>query len=179
MVVIPGGNNRAIFIENPKKTPDRDHLMRLAKTVFESLEVPIPSQVPVPEKDPEEILRLKSCCSKVQAHMKKNTPYKDPNLTLASLSSDLGISQRMITDTVNTCLGKNFQTFISSHRIEAVKVEMSHPENGDKTILEIGLDQGFNSKSSFNRSFKKQIGMTPYEYKKQETQKVRGGQEKG
>lgn len=167
LVVIPGGNNRAVFIENPQKAPNMDDLIRLANRVFESLEVPVPSQPSLTEKDPEEILRLKSCCSILLSHMEQNTPYKDPNLSLASLSSTLDISQRMITDTVNICLGQNFQTFISSHRIEAVKVEMRHPENGMKTILEIGFEQGFNSKSAFNRSFKKQTGITPSEYKKQ------------
>ncbi len=166
LVVIPEGNNRAVFIENPKKTQNMDHLIRLAETVFESLEVPAHSQPPLPEKDPEEILRFKSCCSMLLSYMKQNTPYKDPSLSLVSLSSSLGISQRMITDAVNTCLGQNFQTFISSHRIEAVKAEMRDLKNDEKTILEIGFEQGFNSKSAFNRSFKTQTGMTPSEYKK-------------
>jgi AraC-like DNA-binding protein len=71
----------------------------------------------------------------------------------------------MITDAVNTCLGQNFHTFINSHRVEAVKTEMKHQKNHGKTILEICFDQGFNSKSAFNRSFKKHTGMTPSEYK--------------
>jgi AraC-like DNA-binding protein len=101
--------------------------------------------------------------------MKRNTPYKDPDLSLDTLASCLGISRRMITDAVNTCLGQNIQTFINSHRIEAVKKNMSDPKNSDKTLLEIGFEQGFNSKSAFNRSFKTQTGMTPSEFRKQNT----------
>ena len=35
------------------------------------------------------------------------------------------------------------------------------------TVLAIGMDAGFNSKSSFNAVFKKQVGMTPSQFRKE------------
>jgi AraC-like DNA-binding protein len=38
--------------------------------------------------------------------------------------------------------------------------------NKKTTVLEVLLDAGFNSKSAFNRAFKKCAGLTPSEFKK-------------
>jgi AraC-like DNA-binding protein len=51
--------------------------------------------------------------------------------------------------------------------VDEVKSRMDNPEFENLTILGIAFDCGFNTKSAFNRVFKKLTGFTPSEYKKQ------------
>ena len=62
---------------------------------------------------------------------------------------------------------KNFFDFINSYRVESVKEMLLNKEFEHYTVLAIGLESGFNSKTSFNTVFKKMTGVTPSEYRKQ------------
>ena len=48
-----------------------------------------------------------------------------------------------------------------------VKNKINDRRYNDYSLLGIALDSGFNSKTAFNRVFKKIAGMTPSEFKKQ------------
>jgi AraC-like DNA-binding protein len=60
---------------------------------------------------------------------------------------------------------QNFRDFINKYRIEESKFLLKNKSNGNKTILEIAYEVGFNSKSAFNAAFKKFTGLTPKEYR--------------
>jgi len=49
--------------------------------------------------------------------------------------------------------------------VEAFKEKIVNPKYGNYSILGIALECGFNSKSAFNRIFKKDTGLTPSQYK--------------
>ena len=93
-------------------------------------------------------------------------PFLDPKLKLIDLSNTLSIPEKQISQLLNQKLGKNFFDFINGYRIDEVKNNLSKNTNGNsKTVLEIAFMSGFNSKTAFNRSFKKFTGKTPSEYK--------------
>lgn len=98
--------------------------------------------------------------------MDEEKPYLRGDLTLLDLSESLDISPHNLTEVINTRFGKNFYEFINNYRIEEVKRRLADPEFDHLTLLAIGLDAGFNSKSSFNAVFKKQVGLTPSQFKK-------------
>ena len=50
--------------------------------------------------------------------------------------------------------------------LEEVKVRLLDPKYAHLTMLAIAYDAGFNSKSSFNMTFKKHVGLTPSEYRR-------------
>ena len=54
--------------------------------------------------------------------------------------------------------------------MEEAKKYLTKPEFSNYTLLAIGLEAGFNSKSAFNASFKKITGLTPSQYKSKITQ---------
>ena len=58
----------------------------------------------------------------------------------------------------------NFNDYVNTHRIEAVKQKMNAGEYKTTTFLGIALDCGFNSKATFNRAFKKSTSLSPKEY---------------
>ncbi len=90
--------------------------------------------------------------------------YRDPAITLQSLSNSLEISSNHLSLILNEKFKMNFRTFINSYRIEEAKKLLS--DNHGKTVLEIAYFVGFNSKSSFNFIFAKTTGSTPTAYRK-------------
>jgi len=103
---------------------------------------------------------------KLKIHMEKEKPHLYPNLTLYGLSKKISIQSRHLSQIINENLNQNFYDFINHYRMEEAKRYLEDTSNHKKNILEILLDSGFNSKSVFNRVFKKYTGMTPSEYRK-------------
>lgn len=92
-------------------------------------------------------------------------PFLDPELTLYSLSDKLSLQPNHLSQIINSIEGMNFFDFINQYRVEEVKKNMLLAQNKHLTILGVAYESGFNSKTSFNRIFKKFVGITPSEYK--------------
>ena len=97
--------------------------------------------------------------------METNLFYLNSELTLSSLAAELDIHPNLVSKIINDGLGKNFSDFVNDYRIEAVINKFRHPKNDQFTLLGIAFDCGFNSKTTFNRVFKKSTGKTPFAYK--------------
>ena len=97
--------------------------------------------------------------------MEADQLYLVPELSLSMLGNQLNISPKSISQTLNSDLNKNFHDFINEYRVKEVKKRLVDPAYDHLTILAIGLDSGFNSKSSFNRIFMKATGVSPKDYK--------------
>ena len=92
--------------------------------------------------------------------------YRDEGLTLKSLASKISIHPQTLSLIVNERFMKNFSDFINGYRIKEAKKRLMDSDEHYRSILEIAFDIGFNSKTSFNRVFKKYIKMTPSEFRK-------------
>lgn len=97
--------------------------------------------------------------------MEQERPYINSDLTLTQLAEMLSITPHNLSEILNTRLNQNFFDFINHYRIEEVKKALIDPQKQHLTVLAIGLDAGFNSKTSFNTTFKKYTEMTPSEYR--------------
>lgn len=104
--------------------------------------------------------------NRIKHYMRTKKPYLDPNLTLPDLADKLQMSSHILSRVINEKFGVNFFDFINQYRIQEVKVKMADPEYDHLSLLGIAMDSGFNTKSAFNRVFKKHSGLTPSEYKK-------------
>ena len=102
----------------------------------------------------------------IVSYIETQKPFLHPILTLDSLAKQLDMPPRVLSSILNNHFDKNFYEFINSYRIEESKLLIANNINKKYTMLEILNEAGFNSKATFNTFFKKQVGMTPREYKK-------------
>lgn len=103
--------------------------------------------------------------------------YRNPCLTLSSTAEDLGISACYLSSMVNTLLNKSFIDFINEYRIAEVKQHLCSDVFAHYTIVSVGLEAGFNSKSAFYSAFKKHTGITPMAYKNQSVLRYNGSKQ--
>jgi AraC-like DNA-binding protein len=102
--------------------------------------------------------------SKLLYLLNKECYYKKNNLLLNDLASVLDIHPNYLSQIINEKRGESFYDFINSYRIEEFIRLIKNPENHQFTLIALAFDSGFNSKSSFNRYFKKRTGITPSQY---------------
>lgn len=103
--------------------------------------------------------------SKLLALMENDKIYSDPKLSIQKISEVLGIPRQYISEVLNIHMHTNFQDFVNSYRIEAFINALRDKKNEHFSLLGIAKNMGFNSKTSFNTSFKKLKEMTPSQYK--------------
>jgi AraC-like DNA-binding protein len=65
---------------------------------------------------------------------------------------------------INRGFGINFNDFINEYRVKAVIDLLKQGEQKTHNLLGISLDCGFNSKTTFNRCFKKYTGLSPKQF---------------
>ncbi len=93
--------------------------------------------------------------------------YKNPDLSLKSLSQALNVSPQIMSLVINQKSEKNFNGFINSYRIEEAIRLFKLDQYKNHTVAAIAFEVGFNSISSFNTTFKKTTGKTPLAYRSQ------------
>jgi ligand-binding sensor domain-containing protein/AraC-like DNA-binding protein len=91
--------------------------------------------------------------------------YRKPTISLVSVAHQLNISSSYLSLLINKITQSNFNDFINSFRVEEVKKKLKNPEFDNYSIISIGLESGFNSKSVFYKAFKKHTGKSPSEYR--------------
>jgi AraC-like DNA-binding protein len=97
----------------------------------------------------------------------ENKVFLENGLSIESLAKRLAVSGYRLRAFINQTLNfDNFSTYINGYRIYAVKQEFLNPNKSHIPILTIALANGFNSLSTFNRTFKSIEGVTPSEFRK-------------
>ena len=83
--------------------------------------------------------------------------HLDPNLTLVRLARRLHLPEKRLSSAVNRATGGNVSRHVNAWRIRhACKlIEAGSP------VTEAMLESGFNTKSNFNREFKRVTGTAP------------------
>ncbi len=99
----------------------------------------------------------------LESQMKQEKWFLEPRLSLYDLAAALGSNETYVSRTINQGLGMSFNQYINQWRIEFSQQLLQQPSS---SVLNSALQSGFNSKATFNRVFKKQLGMTPSQYKK-------------
>ena len=95
--------------------------------------------------------------------------YMESDLTLQKLARYLGTNRQYLSNYINQEKHKTFYEYINDFRLEEAKklLEINN-SNHSYSIEEIATLSGFNSYTTFLRSFKKKYGQSPSDYLKKE-----------
>ncbi|WKK79937.2 helix-turn-helix domain-containing protein [Marivirga arenosa] len=100
--------------------------------------------------------------SELKEKLEKEKYYLDEELSLNKLSDYIGIKPTHLTELIKLSEFENFYDFINSYRIEEIKEKLIET---DEQIIVIAYQNGFKSKSTFNKIFKEKTGYTPKQYR--------------
>ncbi|TGE24915.1 AraC family transcriptional regulator [Hymenobacter aquaticus] len=121
----------------------------------------LPAAEPAP--DPAADTELSRWTTRLLRHLETARPYLAPELTLGELAAQLRTNTSWLSRVINTGCGQNFNDFINEYRVREAEQRLRDPQFRHYTLLAVALEAGFNSKSTFNRVFKKLRGITPGE----------------
>jgi AraC-like DNA-binding protein/uncharacterized membrane protein YiaA len=98
--------------------------------------------------------------------METEKPYLDSELNLIKLAEKMSVSPHQLSYAINNGFHENFFQFINKYKVKKAEELLRDPAYDNYTIVAIGFDSGFNSKTAFNTTFKKITSYTPTEYRK-------------
>ena len=147
-----------------KLLQDQSHIKHL---LSEQQTVPVNKPVePAPDGPGRNFTPDNPYFQQLQQMVREEHLYRDPELGRDTVAEKLGISTGYLSQLINAVTGENFATYINFYRVEDVKRMILDPDFGQYSLLAIGLEAGFKSKSAFYSSFKKVAGMTPNQFRK-------------
>ena len=109
---------------------------------------------PIPEPDAEDA----AIVAKLDELMHGKRLYEDLDLNLDRLARRAVIPARRISGAINRVTGKNVSQYINDHRIAEACRLLAGTEEPITTIM---FRSGFQTKSNFNREFRRVTGASP------------------
>ncbi len=126
--------------------------------------VSVPYHIPkksIEKKPTEELWALKA---RLEYTMLTEHLYRIPTLSLQELAEKLNVGQTKLSHVINQCYQCNFYEFINRYRLEDFVAKVEQNAHKKHTLLAIAYEVGFNSKTTFNKSFKQLFNITPSQY---------------
>lgn len=102
---------------------------------------------------------VSKACKYIQENFRRD-------ISLDDVSKEVNVSPYYFSKLFKEEVGENFIEYLTRLRIECSKELLRRPA---LTIREAGLQSGYSDPNYFSRIFKKQTGMTPREYREQNT----------
>ena len=124
--------------------------IQLAKPVFKSQQLP-----------KEQAIHYAQLLEEL---MEKKQLYLNAELSQEELAQHVGIQSRQLSRLIREEFNATFNEFINGYRVKKVTQLMKDEKYQHWSLIALAYEAGFNSKSSFNRIFKKNMGITPSEF---------------
>ena len=102
--------------------------------------------------------------SQLDQLMLEKKPYLNNKLLKAELAEMLGTSNPELARLLNENIGMNFFEYVNYYRIKEFVALATTQKAQQLTFYGLAQEAGFNSKTTFNKSFKKLMGVSPTEY---------------
>jgi AraC-like DNA-binding protein len=129
-----------------------------------------PSSPPRPV-DPEIAVVL----TRLKSLMEVEHIYREPSLSLKHLAGRATVPEYRLRKIIHEQLGyNNYNVFLHHYRIREACEKLRSPEMRRIPILTIALSVGYQSVNTFNRGFRDLKGMTPSDYRAQDSDTTPG-----
>ena len=124
----------------------------------------VPAATPSAKPSPSAIHAHHDVLAAFDRLMQEQRLFLDPNLTLDRMARRLGIPARQISAAINAVHARNVSQVVNQYRVaEAQRLLTSTA----RSVTEVLMDAGFQTKSNFNREFRRVAGMSPSDYRAQ------------
>ena len=141
--------------------------LRPSQGLFATLAEPVVAPALTAAPSPAEVVNPAQVAALERA-MTVDRIYRQDGLAIAQLAERLGMPEYRLRRLINQALGyRNFSSFLNFYRIADAKAALADPAQAEVPVLTIALDAGFSSLGPFNRAFKAETGMTPSEFRRQ------------
>ena len=107
---------------------------------------------------------LEKLKAKLDAYMEEKKPYLNKKLLKTELAEMIGLSNPELSRLLNEKIGMNFFEYINYYRIKEFILRSQAEDAAQLTFFGLAQDAGFNSKTTFNKAFKRIMGLSPSEY---------------
>ena len=137
----------------------------LARSVGRGKRDPAPGAASIPHDpvaDEELVARLDTL-------LESRRLYLEPELTLARLARALHVPVKQLSSAINRNTGGNVSRHVNGYRIR----EACRALEAGASVTQAMLDSGFNTKSNFNREFRRITGRTPSVWRRSATDGTR------
>ena len=104
-------------------------------------------------------------CLTVESYIKNSKCYTNNKLTIIDIAEATSIHPKRISYSINTVKSLNFNNYINSFRVGLAKKLLKSEGTKNLSIEGIGFEAGFHTKATFYSAFKKNVNMTPAQYK--------------
>jgi AraC-like DNA-binding protein len=105
----------------------------------------------------------------VAAYMNAERPYLDPNLSVGRLAEAVGLTPRELSRVISSSSSSSFYTFVNRFRVDEARRLLADPEEARTSVEATGLMAGFRSRSTFYEAFKREVGVTPAQFRREQT----------
>lgn len=109
---------------------------------------------------------MQRIAGKLSASVEENKLYLDAALTMPKLADSIGVSPNYLSQTINSLFDANFFDYIDGLRVEHAKAMLSDPAQNHLSVVDVAMEAGFNSRSTFYAAFKQATGQTPANFRK-------------
>ena len=126
--------------------------------------MPIPNTANIKNKERIRGKALQDLAESLEHVMTNEKIYLNHKLTLLDLAKRLDTSANNLSWLLNNVHKSNFYDYINKYRVQEFMEKVQNGEHRNQTLLALSLDAGFNSKSTFNKTFKAVMNDTPSNY---------------
>ena len=141
-----------LIIRTRKATQCKDELV---EEVSEANETENPTASAISVADGELLQRV--CQLMEEEHL-----YLNSGLKLSDVATTVGCNRNTLSACINNLRHCSFSQFVNTYRVEHAKQLLSQP---DTHASEVWMESGFANETTFFRTFKAIVGMTPSEWK--------------
>ncbi|MBR1427202.1 MAG: AraC family transcriptional regulator [Paludibacteraceae bacterium] len=145
-----------LFRQDPWREVQRDDVQRTNQLPTSNSEASNPQTLPNSEA-------LNAERRLFEQWMETEKPYLNPNFQLTDLRTVLPMNRTYLSQFINTHYACSFFQLVNRYRIEEAKQLMT--VNPDMKLSEIASRSGFSSPAVFSRTFARETGLSPVEWR--------------